>query len=149
MKFNFNYKELFRTIVNLDDTPHKLALSFAVGVFISLSPFFGIHTILSIALSVVFGLNKVSTIVGSWVNIPWIAPFVYYVEFKIGSFLLDSNVVFNIKPFTFEHYIKSGYNAFFSIFLGSIIMGVIVSIIFYFVIKYSIERFRRRDDVST
>jgi uncharacterized protein (DUF2062 family) len=148
VKLKIDYRELFRTLISLDDTPKKLAVSFAVGVFISTSPFFGLHTLLAVFLSFIFRLNKVAAIIGSWVNTPWSAPFVYYAEYKIGDVLLGLNSNFTIKPFTIEHYLQNGYGAFLSIFIGSIIMGIIFSIIFYFLIKYFVEKHRRRIDVS-
>ncbi len=113
-------------------------------MYIAASPFFGIHTILAIVISILFNLNKLATIIGSWVNMPWTAPVVYYVEYKIGSFLLGVHAHFKLKPFTLQHYLESGKKAFLSIFTGSIIIGVISSIIFYFIVKYLIELYRRR-----
>ncbi len=149
MKFSISsYREVLKTIIKLDDTPEKLALSFAVGVYISVSPFFGIHTILIIIISVLFGLNKVAAIAGSWVNMPWTVPIVYYSEYKIGAFLLNKNIRFSLKPFTIEHYLKSGSDAFWAIFIGSVIEGILFGIIFYFLLKYLIVTYRRRKNVS-
>ncbi len=150
MRLNLiSYRDLIKTIAHLDDSPHKIALSFAVGVYIAASPFFGIHTILAIVLSIIFGLNKLATITGSWVNMPWTAPIIYYIEYRIGAFFLGKDPHFNLKPFTIQHYLESGKNAFLSIFIGSIIVGIILSIIFYFIIKYLVELYRRRKHVST
>ncbi len=148
MKLNVNYRELIKTLINLDDTPHRLSLAFSLGVLISLSPFFGLHTIIAIALAFVFKLNKVSLIIGSWVNTPWSAPFVYYAEYRLGALILDINANFSIKPFTIEHYISGGYEVFLAVFTGSVIIGLIFSIIFYFLVKYIIEKYKRRSDVS-
>lgn len=150
MKFNINsYRQVLREIIHLKDSPKKLSISFAVGVFISVSPFFGIHTILAVALSILFRLNKISIIAGSWINMPWTMPFVYYIEYKIGAFLLNKDSNFNIKPFTMNHYIKEGSGAFLSIFTGSVIIGLLFGIIFYFLLKYIIEIHRRKRSVST
>ncbi len=150
MKFNISsYRQTLKAIVSFDDTPEKLALSFAVGVYISVSPFFGIHTILAIILSLLFKLNKISTIAGSWINMPWTIPFVYYAEYKIGEFLLDKNIRFNVKPFTIEHYLRSGSDAFLAIFIGSVVVGIFFGVIFYFLLKYLIIIRRRRMNVST
>ncbi len=149
MKFNItSFKEVLKTIVALDDTPHKLALSFAVGVYVSVSPFLGIHTILIIVISIIFGLNKVSALAGSWANLPWTMPFVYYSEYRIGEFFLNKDIHFTIKPFTMEHYLKSGPDVFISIFIGSVVEGVFFGIISYFLLKYLITVYRRRKNVS-
>ncbi len=150
MKFSINsYRQIVREIIYLNDEPKKLSLSFAVGVFISVSPFLGIHTILAITLSILFKLNKLSTIAGSWINMPWTMPFIYYTEYKIGTFLLNKDFNFDIRPFTLHHYLKESPGAFLSIFIGSIIIGLLLGIIFYFLLKYIIEIYRRKKNVST
>ncbi len=141
-----NYKEVIKKILSLDDSPHKIALSFAVGVYISISPFLGFHTLLAILLSLIFKLNKVATITGSWINNPWTLAPVYYADLKIGCFVLNNEVNFNIRPFTLEHYLNSGKYVFFDILVGSIILGVAVSTVTYFVLRFILER--RRKNVS-
>ncbi|AEA33909.1 DUF2062 domain-containing protein [Hippea maritima] len=147
-----SYRQLLRQILSLEDSPKKIAASFAVGVFISISPFFGFHTILAVTLSILFKLNKVATITGSWINNPWTTPAVYYLDYKIGAFILNDSSRFNLRPFSFEHYLHDGKNAFWDIFVGSIAFGMVVSIVSYFLIKYIVERYKKRQgvfDVST
>ncbi len=139
-----NYKKVLKNLLSLDDSPHKIALSFAVGVYISISPFLGFHTILAIVLSFIFKLNKVATITGSWMNNPWTLAPVYYADFKLGSFLLNSNATFNIRPFTLEHYLNSGKGVFFDIFVGSVFVGLAVSTLSYFALKLVLEKRKKR-----
>ncbi len=143
-----DYRKLLKQIISLNDSPHKIALSFAVGVYISISPFFGFHTILAILLSVLFRLNKIATIAGSWMNNPWTLAPVYYIDFKLGSFFLGNHVKFNIKPFTFEHYLNGGKDVFFDIFVGSVIFGIFVSVVTYFFLKFILEKRKGRKHVS-
>ena len=63
----------------------------AVGVFIGVTPFYGIHTLLALAAAVVFRLNKVATVTGAWINLPWFAPFVYGFCLKLGEALLSGD----------------------------------------------------------
>src|SRR2546425_12807114 len=72
----FPYTTLFRS------------LALAVGVFISCSPFWGLQTILSIVVASIFRLNRAATITGTWINLPWFAPFVYGAALKIGGLLV-------------------------------------------------------------
>ena len=141
-----NYRELVKSLLSLDDPPHKIALSFAIGVYISISPFFGFHTLLAILLSVVFRLNKVAAIIGSWMNNPWTLALVYYADLKIGCFILGNDVKFNIRPFTLEHYLNSGKYVFFDILVGSIVLGVVAGLLSYVVLRFILER--RRKNVS-
>ena len=74
----------FRALLHLDDPPRRLAVALAVGVFISCTPFWGLQTVLSIVVATIFRLNRAATITGTWLNLPWFAPFVYGMAIKIG-----------------------------------------------------------------
>ena len=80
-------------LVGVSDPPHRLALSLAVGVFIGCTPFWGIQTGLSILVALVFRLNRAATVTATWLNLPWIAPFVYGAALEIGSRLVPTRVV--------------------------------------------------------
>lgn len=80
--------ERFRHALRFDDPPWRLALSLAVGVFISFTPFYGLQTLLSIALAVVFRLNRAATVAGAWLNLPWFAPLIYAGAVKLGTALV-------------------------------------------------------------
>jgi uncharacterized protein len=74
--------------LHLDDPPWRLALSLAVGVFISFTPFYGLQTLLAIGVAVVCRLNRAATVAGTWLNLPWFAPLVYAGALRFGTLLL-------------------------------------------------------------
>jgi hypothetical protein len=74
----------FRGLLRLDDPPRRLAAALAVGVFIGCTPFWGLQTLLCIVTASLFGLNRAVTLMGTWLNLPWFAPFVYGAAIKIG-----------------------------------------------------------------
>jgi uncharacterized protein (DUF2062 family) len=59
-------------LLHIHDSPRRTALAFAVGVFWSFSPFFGMHTVLGLVCAFLFGLNRVAVLLGVYVNLPWI-----------------------------------------------------------------------------
>jgi uncharacterized protein (DUF2062 family) len=56
----------------LDDSPQRVAAAFAVGVFLSFSPFLGFQIALGLAAALAFRLHKVAVFAGLWANLPWI-----------------------------------------------------------------------------
>lgn len=145
MKLRISYKNLFNTLLSLNDSKEKLALSFAVGVFISISPFLGFHTILAIVLSYLFKLNKVATIIGTLFNNPWTMLPVYYIDYKIGAFITGCNGQFSLEPLTLETILSQGRNIFIALSIGSIIFGAIVSFIMYYMIKYILSKAQKEN----
>jgi uncharacterized protein (DUF2062 family) len=81
----------FRELLHLDDPPRRLAIALAVGVFISCTPFWGLQTLLAIVVAAALRLNRAATLLGTWLNLPWFAPFVYGAAIKIG-FMVSSGL---------------------------------------------------------
>ena len=75
-------------VLRLDEQPWRVALALAVGVFISCTPFWGLQTLLSLAVATIFRLNRAVTVTGAWLNLPWFAPVVYGFALRIGVFVL-------------------------------------------------------------
>jgi len=75
-------------LFELDDAPWRTALALALGVFISFTPFWGFQTLLALLVATVGRLNRAVTVLGTWLNLPWFAPFVYAGAVKLGARLL-------------------------------------------------------------
>jgi len=75
-------------LLALDDSPWRVALALAIGVFISFTPFWGFQTLLALLVATLGRLNRALTVAGTWLNLPWFAPFVYAGAVKLGSWLL-------------------------------------------------------------
>ena len=56
----------------LGETPHKTALAFAVGVFLSFSPFLGLQILMGLAAAVTLKLSRAALLIGLCANLPWI-----------------------------------------------------------------------------
>jgi uncharacterized protein (DUF2062 family) len=78
-----------KTVCRLSDEPWKIAPGLAVGVFISCTPFYGLHTLMALGAAFALRINKLSTVTGAWLNLPWFAPFVYALSLKVGEFILS------------------------------------------------------------
>ena len=50
-------EKIFYRLVQLESSAKRLTLSFCWGVFVALSPFLGLHTVMLIGLSWVFDFN--------------------------------------------------------------------------------------------
>jgi hypothetical protein len=140
------WKKRINSILSLDSHPGHIAAGFAVGVFISFTPFFGLHTPIAIAAAFLLRLNKVTCVTGAWVNTPITMVPVLGLSYKLGSFLRGRPI--NELPLqrglewhNLEKYAKS-------LILGSSLLGFCAAIIAYFLCYYLVVRFRARDVVQ-
>ncbi|HJV36617.1 DUF2062 domain-containing protein [Geomonas sp.] len=146
------WKKRIYAILSLDSHPAHIAAGFAVGVFISFTPFFGLHTPIAIAAAFIFRLNKLTCVTGAWVNTPITVVPALTVSYKLGRFLRGRPV--NELPLqtlkalegggdwhNLEKYAKS-------LLLGSSIIGFFAAIIAYFVCYYLVLKFRASDSTQ-
>ena len=75
-------------LVSLNDSPQRIALGFAVGVFLAFSPLLGLHTVLGLLIAFVFGLNRVAVLVGLFINNPWTLFPIYGLATYVGGLLV-------------------------------------------------------------
>ena len=64
-------RSLFRQVLHLNETPHRTALAFAIGVFLGFSPAYGLHMVLVGFCAWAFRLNVVALLAGAFLNNPW------------------------------------------------------------------------------
>lgn len=60
-----------RVLLRVEGSPNRVALAFALGVFIAFFPILGIHTWVALGLAIAFRLSKVAILIGVWTNNPW------------------------------------------------------------------------------
>lgn len=138
-----SWKTRFKKILSLDSHPRHIAAGFAVGVFISFTPFFGLHTPMAIAAAFIFRLNKLTCITGAWVNTPITIIPALGLSYKIGGVLRGTppgDIAFNnLEWATLKKYAAS-------LILGSSILGFVLAIAGYFICYWLIVRFRKKDE---
>lgn len=137
------WKKRLRAILSLDSHPAHISAGFAVGVFISFTPFFVFHTLIALTIAFIFRLNKLTCITGSWVNTPFTVVPVLALSFKLGRILRGrppTEIHFHhldwvhLKPYAT------------SLLLGSSVIGFLAAIIAYFLMYWLVLRFRQKDE---
>ena len=135
-------KQQFKNVLSLDAHPGHIAAGFAAGVFISFTPFIGLHTPLAIALAFIFRINKLACITGAWVNTPLTIVPVLAASYKLGVVLQGETMkelsFKNLDWHSLQPYAKS-------ILLGSSIIGFAAAIVGYFICYWLVIRLRRKD----
>jgi uncharacterized protein len=121
-------------LLQLDDSPWRIALALAIGVFISFTPFWGFQTLLALAVATLCRLNRGVTVTGTWLNLPWFAPFVYAGAVKLGARLLpDLSGLAGLSTW---------------LLVGSTALGLAAAVLTW-IVAYGVmraRRVRRRDD---
>ena len=107
--------------------------AFAIGLFVAYLPFLG-HTVIAIFIALALRVNIPVAAISSWAGNPatWVP--MYYVAYRLGSFILGTDV----QPFEFEPTLEWMRHTFVHIWqpllLGSLLLGATTAAIGYFVL---------------
>lgn len=139
-------RDRIHSLLKLDDPPHKLALAFALGVFIAFSPTIGLHVMTCLLVASVFRLSKLVMLTASFINNPWtIVPlygFCVWFGIKITGADISvpaiawneitlTNAYMTLKPFLWSY------------IAGTLVVGGIAAVLSYFLFYRLIVQHRR------
>lgn len=86
--FNHWLRFLKLHILHSDDSPHRIALGAALGLFVAFLPLLGFHMLLVLALCFVLKANKLVAIIFVWVSNPFTIIPIYYPSYLLGRAVL-------------------------------------------------------------
>ena len=160
-------------VKRLPDTPHKIAIGIATGVFCSFTPFFGLHFFLAAFVAYIFKGNVVAALFGTFFGNPVTWPFIASFSVKLGQIILGYPVT-NFETFL-EHFVEAsdatiqgvkslfGYGEsdwallysffrelFLPYFIGGFVLGLIAALFTYFVFRpiiyaYKVTRNKKKN----
>ena len=116
-----------------NSSPHEIALGVALGVFIGITPFYGLHILMAfVAAIAIKRINKVAIFLGTSISLPVTIPFITWAGYGIGRRVLGGaypSLSWDyFKQFSFENFAEF----FLVLSVGSLILGLILSVVFYY-----------------
>ncbi len=118
-------------LVRLRAEPDAIARGMALGLFIGMTPTFGIQMFLALFFAFLLRQNKIAALIGVWSTNPLTAPFIYGLEYEIGRALLGMSRPHAPLQFTLEALTGLGWQFAAPLCLGSLVLGIPVSLIGY------------------
>lgn len=128
-------KERILALLKLNNTPQEIALGTAIGVFIGVTPLYGLHTALFvIAALLIRRANKIAILVGTNISLPPTVPFITWAGYSIGRWAVASNDPAlswsTFRGFTYAKFIHHYY----PLLIGSLILGLVCAFMTYFLV---------------
>lgn len=132
-------KFIYLKLLRLNDTPQRISLGLALGVFLGFIP--GSGPIAAITLAVIFRLNRFAALMGSLVTNTWISIVMLIPAIKVGAIILNlrwvdvyNNWVIFLQHFQWSTLFKlSIYKIILPVFVGYVTIGLILAILVYVV----------------
>lgn len=130
-------------LLYLDDTPHRIALAFAIGVSLAFNPLFGLHTVIALGIAFLFRLSRGAMLVGAYINNPWTLAPLYGAGTLFGCLLLGvearglSEVDWSLGGGALWRALQPYFWPF---VVGNLLLGAILSVPSYFLVRSYLER---------
>ncbi len=136
----------FAQILHLNETPHRTALAFAVGVFIAFSPTYFFHTLTVVLCMWAFRLNLLALMAGALINNPWTIIPILGATFWTGSALLGlpETPPLDWRDLSFESLYDQVLPYALPFFLGGFVLSCLGALAAYPIAYAMIVRYRAR-----
>lgn len=138
-------RSLFRQILHLDETPHRTALAFAIGVFIGFSPAYGLHMLMVGFCAWAFGLNLIALLAGAFLNNPWTLIPILGATYWTGAKLLGVQEFpsFDWSDLTFMGIYHQVMPYAWPFVVGGMVLSVVGSLVSYPLAYVLVSKYRR------
>jgi hypothetical protein len=148
-------QRILQVLLHVEDTPHRTALAFAIGVMVAFSPFLGIHMGIALLIAFVFRFNRVAMLLGTYINNPWTVAPMYVAGTTLGCILfgispeglgaidwdlrgreLVSHLLVTLRPYLWPFVV------------GNAILGLVFGTVAYVVLRRVLEARGRRAEAA-
>ncbi|MFW5498544.1 MULTISPECIES: DUF2062 domain-containing protein [unclassified Maridesulfovibrio] len=140
-------KLYYLKLMRINASPHNIAMGVACGVFggcFPVIPGLPLQTVIAVVMAFFTRSSKIAAAIATWISNPFNWLLFYYVQFKIGTFLLPIEVQFDPAKWQVSDFMEIGWQGVTILIFGGFVLGVPLAIIAYFIALYFIRRYRRR-----
>lgn len=143
-------RRTLQILLYVEDTPHRIALAFGIGVWIAFCPLLGVHTALALGIAVAFRLSRAAILIGAYINNPWTIAPLYMAGTLLGCSLLGVSTA-DLASIHWDLHGRAFYAELFQslrpyvwpFVLGNTVLGIVSGIAAYFALRLILERRRQ------
>jgi len=138
---------LAHRVRRIPGTPYAIAAGFACGAAISMTPFPGLHFILSGILAWIIGGSILASAIGTAVGNPWTFPFIWIWIYQLGGWILGAGDGLGEQTITLGFLLDHPMDVFLPMLVGSIPTAFLAWIVFFVPLRRMVESYQghRRD----
>jgi len=141
------FRRLYERFIMIRGEPREVALGFALGIFIGMTPTVGVQTPIAIFFAALFKWSKLSAAIGVWISNPFTVPIIYGVTYITGAKLLNLDPVFNmpLSPTwsTLKAMLQKAPRAFGAMTVGGAILGLPLAIFSYYLSYAAVDKYQK------
>ncbi len=90
-----------KRVLRITATPHAIGAGIAAGVFVSYTPFLGLHFLLAALVAYLLAGNVAASLLGTWFGNPLTFPFIWISAYTVGQWILTGDLNFDTSELHF------------------------------------------------
>jgi uncharacterized protein (DUF2062 family) len=136
----------YKRFLKIRGQPREIALGFALGLFVGMTPFIGLHTVIAVPLAALLKWNKISAAISVWLTNAATAPLIYSLTYLVGARFVGIQNNFSwadIKSFSavYDQILKAP-EIVWAMTVGGVILGLPLAFVGYYVIFLVLHRYQ-------
>ena len=139
---------IYERFVKIRGRPREIALGFALGIFIGMTPTMGIQMPIAIFFAAMFKWSKISAVFGVWITNPLTSPFIYSITYIVGVKLLGLKATLTLPDdltwSIVKEILKNAPVIFGALTVGGIIIGLPLAILSYYLSYAAVNKYQQR-----
>ena len=141
-------RRVYERFVKIRGRPREIALGFALGIFIGMTPTMGIQMPIAVFFAAIFKWSKISAVSGVWITNPFTAPFIYGSTYFVGAHLLGLKTALSLPAELTWRLVKEMLrNApviLGALTVGGILIGLPLAVLGYYIAYMAVNKYQQR-----
>ncbi len=136
----------YKRFLKIRGQPREIALGFSLGLFVGMTPFIGLHTVIAVPLASLFKWNKISAAIAVWFTNAATAPVIYSLTYLVGARIMGIQKGFSWADFnsfsSAYHLILKAPEIVWAMIVGGVVLGLPLAIAGYYIIFIVLQRYQ-------
>ncbi len=132
-------------MMRVQGQPSKVAGGMAIGVSIGFTPTIPLHTLLAVCLAFLLRKSKLAAALGVWVANPFVFPFIYLVDYKLGLLITGTaGPSLDFAEASASSILELGWDIAYPLLVGGALVALVSVFPTYFLTKRAVLIYRAR-----
>jgi uncharacterized protein (DUF2062 family) len=136
----------YERFIRIRGDPKDISFGLALGIFLGISPLFGIQLIGAVFIAALLKWNKIAAATGTLISNPLTTPFIYPFAYYVGSSVMGTttkgHLVIPRDLETAGRMLEEAPQLLLALILGTVLIGLPLAVLGYFLSYAALVRYR-------
>ena len=140
-------RRIYERFLKIRGRPREIALGFALGIFIGMTPTMGIQMPIAVFFAAMLKWSKISAAFGVWITNPFTSPFIYGFTYIVGAKVLELKATLTLpEDFSWsivKELLENAPVIFGTMTIGGILIGFPLAVLSYYLSFAAVNKYQQ------